>query len=83
LNTDSGKTQKSVQLETRISVQIRSEWRACKTGGGSQTDFIIDLLDDGKQVFSAWSSVKPIDHQKISDLLLFPLQIMYENYCRI
>ncbi|MEI7993777.1 MAG: STN domain-containing protein [Methylococcaceae bacterium] len=27
--------------------------RACKTGGGSQTDFIIDLLDDGKQVFSA------------------------------
>jgi len=29
------------------------ERRACKTGGGSQTDFIIDLLDDGKQVFSA------------------------------
>jgi len=25
LNTDSGKNQKSVQLETRISVQVKSE----------------------------------------------------------
>jgi hypothetical protein len=47
-------------------------WRACKTGGGSQTDFIIDLLGDGKQVFSACSPVKPIDRQKISYLPLSP-----------
>jgi len=38
----------------RISkIIVPGDPRACKTGGGSQTDFIIDLLDDGKQVFSA------------------------------